>query len=292
MPSSRGPATATLALLCAFLATGSGLVADARAQAAPAVVSGSARVVDGDTLVVGRERVRLYGVDAPESKQLCTDARGKEYACGVVAKDALAKRVSAGGGKVSCRVRERDQYGRLVGTCNLGAAPSEEDAGEWMVSRGQAVAYKKITPLYVKTEEQARRSRQGIWDGEFEPPAKWRYERRMEEGSDAGGESGSSGGKTAKAAVAATTTATAATKAAAPPRGSSKGCLIKGNVSKSGEKIYHVPGDPTYEATKIDLSQGEMYFCSEEEAAAAGWRPSMRNPLPVASASGAQRTRR
>ncbi len=54
---------------------------------------------------------------------------------------------------------------------------------------------------------------------------------------------------------------------------SSKEALIKGNISRSGEKIYHKPGDPHYERTKIDESKGERYFKTEEEAQAAGWRP-------------------
>ncbi len=50
-------------------------------------------------------------------------------------------------------------------------------------------------------------------------------------------------------------------------------CNIKGNVSiDSGERIYHVPGQDYYEATKISPQYGERWFCSEQEARAAGWR--------------------
>ncbi len=49
-------------------------------------------------------------------------------------------------------------------------------------------------------------------------------------------------------------------------------CLIKGNINRAGDKIYHVPGSPSYDQTRIDESQGERWFCSEEEAVAAGWR--------------------
>ncbi len=51
-------------------------------------------------------------------------------------------------------------------------------------------------------------------------------------------------------------------------------CLIKGNISSSGEKIYHMPGQQYYDRTKIDLSAGERMFCTEDEAVAAGWRKS------------------
>ena len=49
-------------------------------------------------------------------------------------------------------------------------------------------------------------------------------------------------------------------------------CLIKGNINRAGAKIFHVPGSPSYDQTQIDESQGERWFCSEEEAIAAGWR--------------------
>jgi len=64
-----------------------------------------------------------------------------------------------------------------------------------------------------------------------------------------------------------------------PPSGISQddeSCLIKGNISSSGEKIYHVPGGSYYDRTVIDESKGERWFCSEQEAQAAGWRKSKR----------------
>ena len=53
-------------------------------------------------------------------------------------------------------------------------------------------------------------------------------------------------------------------------------CRIKGNISWSGERIYHVPGGQYYKRTRIDPSEGERWFCTEEEAQSAGWRRSMR----------------
>lgn len=68
-------------------------------------------------------------------------------------------------------------------------------------------------------------------------------------------------------------TTAAKPKAAAPPAPASSGnCVIKGNISSSGERIYHVPGGGSYAATKIDLSKGERWFCSEQAARDAGWR--------------------
>ena len=53
-------------------------------------------------------------------------------------------------------------------------------------------------------------------------------------------------------------------------------CLIKGNVSSKGERISYVPGGQCYDRTRIDPAKGERWFCIEEEAKAAGWRPSRR----------------
>ena len=63
-----------------------------------------------------------------------------------------------------------------------------------------------------------------------------------------------------------------ATAAPSAPVSTNSGCRIKGNISGSG-KIYHVPGSDSYERTKIDESKGEQWFCTQEEARAAGWRP-------------------
>lgn len=57
-----------------------------------------------------------------------------------------------------------------------------------------------------------------------------------------------------------------------------EGCPIKGNISSSGEKIYHAPDCASYEQTRIDETQGEQWFCSEEAAVAAGWRKAENCP--------------
>jgi len=62
-----------------------------------------------------------------------------------------------------------------------------------------------------------------------------------------------------------------------PARDLDASCTIKGNVSiNSGERIYHVPGQEFYDATKISHRHGERWFCSEAEAQAAGWRKARR----------------
>ena len=70
--------------------------------------------------------------------------------------------------------------------------------------------------------------------------------------------------------ISAPTSATCPHGCTTPP----PGCLIKGNISSSGEKIYHLPGQRNYEATIIDPAKGERWFCTEDEAVANGWRKS------------------
>lgn len=52
----------------------------------------------------------------------------------------------------------------------------------------------------------------------------------------------------------------------------SQKCDIKGNISNSGDKIYHLPSCASYNKTSIDESKGEKWFCSEKKAIDAGWR--------------------
>ena len=133
-------------------------------------IAGRARVVDGDTLDLGGRRIRLFGIDAPESAQTC-ERDGAAYACGQAAKRFLEEMI--GGQPVACRARDKDRYGRTVATCTVGTA----DINAAMVRAGWAVAYRQYSTSYVPLEEEARRSRAGIWAGTFEPPSAWRREQ-------------------------------------------------------------------------------------------------------------------
>lgn len=209
------------------------------AAAAPALVAGSARVVDGDTFSVGAERVRLWGIDAPEGRQVCQNAQGQGYACGDVARDQLVSLI--GGRVVRCEVRDRDPYGRAVARCLAGST----DLGEAMVRAGWAVNYVQFSSgAYATAEAEARRDRRGLWAGRFAAPSTWRAEARQ-----------------------------ARPAPAAPPQ---SGCVIKGNINAKGRRIFHVPGQEDYAATRIDMARGERWFCSAAEAQAAGWTAAAR----------------
>ena len=205
-------------------------------------ITGRPSVTDGDTLVIRDTRIRLHGIDAPESAQTCQDSAGKDYRCGQAAALALADRI--GQAAVTCEPRDTDRYGRTVAVCRKG----REDLNAWMVRQGHAVAYRRYAEDYVAAEGEAKAAKRGIWAGTFQEPQDWRRERR-EGGAETRPEP----------AVPATTAA--------------GGCQIKGNISAKGEKIYHLPGSSSYAKTRIDEASGERMFCSEDEAKAAGWRP-------------------
>ncbi|GBF97172.1 hypothetical protein Rsub_10359 [Raphidocelis subcapitata] len=171
-PLSLRAAAAAAGVLSALL-----LLSNAGGVGASEALEGPARVVDGDTLYVQGTKIRLYAVDAPESKQSCKNGAGETYACGQQSADALKKRV--GSNKVKCDVKEKDQYGRSVASCTILAPGGSEDMGTFMVGNGYAVAYSKFSAQYVPLERKAKDARIGIWQGSFTPPARWRYEQRL-----------------------------------------------------------------------------------------------------------------
>ncbi|MBK5947541.1 succinoglycan biosynthesis protein [Rhodobacter veldkampii DSM 11550] len=126
-------------------------------------VVGVARVIDGDTLEVAGERVRLFGIDAPEAGQACRDAAGRRWDCGA---HATARLEALSGGAVRCEGRERDRYGRLVARCAAGG----QDLGAAMVAEGAAFAYARYSADYLPAEAAARAARRGVWAGAAERP--------------------------------------------------------------------------------------------------------------------------
>ena len=132
---------------------------EVRIARAAGAVSGSARVIDGDTLDVGGVRIRLHGIDAPESGQSCR-AGGNRWSCGRDAARALAGRI--GGRSIACQERDRDRYGRVVAVCSA----SGMDLNAWMVAEGWAFAYRRYSKVYVGEESAARAARRGVWRGE------------------------------------------------------------------------------------------------------------------------------
>lgn len=143
------------------------LAANAELAAAEPTIVGVASVIDGDTLEIHAERIRLHGIDAPESSQLCARL-GTKWRCGQHAALALADKI--GGSTVRCEGSLRDRYGRLIAVC----FKDSENLNRWMIANGWAVAFRRYSQDYVDDEDQARSARRGIWSGTFDMPWDWR----------------------------------------------------------------------------------------------------------------------
>jgi endonuclease YncB( thermonuclease family) len=132
-------------------------------------IAGAVRVVDGDSLEIGEARIRLFGIDAPELRQLCRDARGADVTCGLDARDALTRLI--GGRDVSCAPAEAPSYDRIVAICTVGG----QDLSEAMLRDGRAIELRVHSKgRYTAAERAARDARRGIWAGTFERPSEWR----------------------------------------------------------------------------------------------------------------------
>src|SRR5512138_863317 len=91
---------------------------------------GQASVVDADTLEIQGKRIRLWGIDAPESGQLCRGEDSSQYRCGAQAANDLDAFIARH--PVNCSLVNLDPYGRTVATCSVGGT----DLGEWLVRKG------------------------------------------------------------------------------------------------------------------------------------------------------------
>ncbi len=191
------------------------------------------RVVDGDTLDIGGVRYRLHGIDAPEAGQACNAEDGGTWPCG---SDAIRKIEDlVQGHAVACEAKGRDAYGRVIAVCFADGSEINSD----MVRAGLAWAFRKYSEDYAQLEQEARQAHVGVWQAETEAP--WDYR--------------------------------ASKWASAVSQSPDQACPIKGNVNRHGERIYHTPWSRDYAKTKINTASGERWFCSEDEAVAAGWRP-------------------
>ncbi|QPM89204.1 thermonuclease family protein [Pseudooceanicola algae] len=194
-------------------------------------VTGAARVVDGDTLDIAGTKIRLFGIDAPESAQSCNG-----LPCGQQS-TAFMQRITSGR-QITCTGAEYDAYDRLLAHCFAGKV----DLGGTMIANGHAMAFVRYSRDYLPLEDEARAAGRGLW-ARGTPQTPWDFR---------------------------------ASRWNSASQVTPENCPIKGNISRSGERIYHTPYSRSYAATRISTDHGERWFCSEAEALAAGWRAPLR----------------
>jgi endonuclease YncB( thermonuclease family) len=217
-------------------------------------VSGVPKIREADLVQIGNSRIRLSGIDAPSVDQLCLNTKGERWTCGVAARDELIKHVE--GKSWTCHPGQTDRRGRLLARCEVDG----EDIQKWLVRSGWALA--RISHDYDADEKEAREAKVGMWQGAFIAPWDWRVRNK----------------KTAilgavKVPENAHAILLASASGAVAP---SPDCTIKGNVNSSGECIYHLPTSRWYAQIKMQISKGTRWFCSVEEAEAAGCRETRR----------------
>ncbi|MBB4611879.1 thermonuclease family protein [Novosphingobium taihuense] len=220
--------------------------------AAAQIVSGQATALDGDTLEMTGQPLRLTGIDAPELAQTC-QRDGAAWDCGVQAKRHLALLLQ--GGEAECTVLGQHAQGLAIAGCTVDG----RDLSEAMIAAGLAVASEPHSGdvTYSDIEDRVKAGKVGLWAGGFDRPADWRKAHPkarlvVETGGSerASGRPAASGGRQLYH--------------------NSLGCAIKGNVSRrNGEYIYYLPGMKYYDGTRP-----ERLFCTEAEAEAAGFRRS------------------
>ena len=126
---------------------------------------GQASVIDCDTLEIHGTRIRLWGVDAPESSQLCRDSDSNLYRCGANAANDLDTFIARR--PVNCTRVSEDQYGRSVATCSVGGT----DLGEWLVRNDLALDWPQYSKgRYAAAERDADRAGRGMWAGSYVAP--------------------------------------------------------------------------------------------------------------------------
>jgi len=197
------------------------------------------RIVDGDTIIFKNKKIRLFGIDAPETNQYCFDKKKIKYSCGLNSTKELIKFIKLNSNKsIKCTDHDIDQYGRYISECWVGKI----SINSWLVENGYALAYLKYSNKFFLDEKKAKEKGLGVWQGRFIYPWEWRRGKRFKSNNNL----------------------------------DIRKCYIKGNISSKGQKIYHLPGNLNYEETKINENKGERWFCSEQEAKMNGWRKSKK----------------
>ena len=140
-------------------------------QAYGKTIYGKAKIIDGDTIHIGNNKIRLHAIDAPETKQKCSK-NGKKWSCGLESTRFLKNLI--GNEKIQCDTNGQDKYKRFIGVCYK----NNININSQMVLNGWAIAYRYYSLDYVKEEEIAKSKKVGIWIGKFIDPYLFRKKNK------------------------------------------------------------------------------------------------------------------
>ena len=132
-------------------------------------IIGKPKVIDGDTIHIDKNKIRLHAIDAPETKQTCIH-NSKKWSCGKQSTEELKKLINDR--SVNCKVNDIDVYNRFIAVCFIDAI----DINQWMVKNGWAIAYRYYSKKYIDEEFIAKKNKIGIWKGLFQEPYLYRKE--------------------------------------------------------------------------------------------------------------------
>ena len=143
----------------------------------PRIISGIAKVIDGDTIRIKKNKIRLFGIDAPEKNQQCQKSwlsisfitLNKNYQCGVISTDKLKNKIN--NKFIMCKSNNKDRYNRFIAECYK----DKTNINRWMVLNGHAVAYRKYSKKFILDEDYARINKKGLWSMKFDYP--WDYRK-------------------------------------------------------------------------------------------------------------------
>ena len=127
------------------------------------IISGKAKIIDGDTIHIENNKIRLHGIDAPELNQNC-NYKNKDWECGQQSKKYLIQLIDSNA--VNCQVIGIDRYKRYIGICYV----NKLNINKMLVKNGWAIAYRYYSKVYTDEEFIAKKMKIGIWKGKFEEP--------------------------------------------------------------------------------------------------------------------------
>ena len=134
-------------------------------------INGKPRIIDGDTIHIKSNKIRLHGIDAPETKQTCKIGN-EEWYCGKQSTKELKKLINKQ--NVECVINDVDIYNRYVAICYV----DEININQWMVKNGWAIAYRYYSKDYINEEEYADDNKLGIWKSKFIEPYLYRKKNK------------------------------------------------------------------------------------------------------------------